>query len=271
MNLARPKIQSIHSEPRPFPFLAVINLARFLRFLFVSLPLLGLLSVVWPVVSFLFWISGYSPERQLELGRRCAKIFLNALFLRVRYVGLENFHGVGPCVLVANHPSVTDVPALYGVPSQGSIFAAKQLFFNPLLCIQLRTGHHLPLGGWNGRDSIASIRRALDLITKRGKDILIFPESPPLRAKLQSFQEGAAFVAIMAGATMIPIALSGTRQLLGGTVTVRVGEPIPTVGLQVSDRRWLTTHLRDRVSGLARMEIDTPTEPYTWRDLWRVR
>jgi 1-acyl-sn-glycerol-3-phosphate acyltransferase len=143
---------------------------------------------------------------------------------------------------------VLDFPVLHGLPGRGIIFAQRRLFFNPLLCIQLRAGHHLPLGGVGGRDTRKSVRLGIRLIAETGKSLLIFPEVSHLNSELQPFQEGAAFIAIKAGVPIVPIALSGTRQFMGGTVTVRVGEPIDTAGLTVADRGWLTKRLHERVS-----------------------
>jgi 1-acyl-sn-glycerol-3-phosphate acyltransferase len=238
---------------------------RFLRFLFISLPLIGLISILWPVASLFYWAFGGSPDGQLQLGRIWAKKFLALSFIRVQYVGLENFEGLGPCVLVANHPSLLDVPVLYGIPARGSILAAKQLFYNPFLSIQLRTGQHLPLGGRGARDTIKSIRIAIRLIAETGRAVLIFPEEAHLDAKLHPFEQGAAFIAIVAGVPIVPIALSGTRQFMGGTVTVRIGEPIGTEGLTVSDRGSLTACAHGRVAELMQMERQQTTEGHALR------
>ncbi len=229
-------------------------LARFLRFAFISLPMVGLISILWPVAALLLLILGGRPDDQLRLGRIWAKRLLDLSFIRVRYQGLENFRGLGPCVLVANHPSPLDIPVLHGIPARGSILAAKQLFFNPFLWIQLRAGKHLPLGGKDAQDTNKSVRVAIRSITASGRSVLIFPEEAHLDAELHRFQQGAAFIAIMAGVPLVPIGLRGTRQFMGGTVDVRVGKPIETEGLSVSDRAALTIRLHRRVEELIKIE-----------------
>jgi 1-acyl-sn-glycerol-3-phosphate acyltransferase len=228
---------------------------HFLRFFFFSLPLIGVLTIVWPAASLLLWIFGGSTDHQFQLGRLWARGLLNLSFIRVRYTGLESFNGLGPCVLVANHPSPLDVTVLlYGIPASFRIFSMGRLFFHPFLCIQLRTGNHIPVGGKSAQDLTRSVRLGIRSIAKTGRGILVFPEISNLVTELQLFQEGAAFMAIKAGVPIVPMALTGTRQFLGGTVTVRVGEPIRTVGLRVSDRAWLTTCLHGRVSELLSMD-----------------
>jgi 1-acyl-sn-glycerol-3-phosphate acyltransferase len=223
---------------------------RFLRFSFVTLPLILLLGIVWPVVSLLFCIFGASPDSQLELGRMWARIFLKLSFIRVRYTGLDRFKALNSCVVIANHASLLDIPVLYDLPVKGSIFAQKKLFSNPLLFIQLRAGHHLPVGGVEGRDTIKSIRIALRSIMQGRRSLLIFPEEGHVDAALHQFHEGAAFIAIMAKVPIVPIGLSKTREFMGGTMYVRIGEPIETTGLTVADRGWLTKRLHERVSEL---------------------
>lgn len=220
---------------------------RLLRFLFISLPFIAVLSIFWPIASLVLWISGGSPEKQFELGRWWAKALLNLAFIKVRYIGLNHFASVRRCVLICNHSSVLDIPVLYDIPVEYCFVVAKQLFYNPFLCIQLRTAHQIPVGGNPGKDSMKSVRRAVRLITNTGKSVLIFPEIYHLSARLKPFQQGAALIAIQAGVPVVPIALTGTRQFLGGTVVVRIGEPIHAREL---DRALLTKHLHNRMAEL---------------------
>ena len=219
-------------------------LIRILRFLVISLPLIGLLSVVWPAASLVLWILGKSPDDQFQLARRWAQTLVYVIFVRVQIVGLENLKGLGPSVLAANHPSPLDVAILIScLPVNLRVFAARQLFFNPFLCFQLRIGGHLA----GGRDSLKSLRYGIRLMTKARTYVLIFAEMPHIDGKLHEFQGGAALMAIRAGVPIVPIALTGTRQVSGGTVVVRIGEPIRTQGLHGCDRNQLTTCLHARV------------------------
>ena len=76
---------------------------------------------------------------------------------------------------------------------------------------------------------------------------------------MQPFKEGAAYVAIKAGVPVVPLALIGTRQILPmgsatfhrASVTLRVGDPLPTSGLTTRDRHSLTDAARKRIVGMA--------------------
>ena len=75
---------------------------------------------------------------------------------------------------------------------------------------------------------------------------------------LREFKEGPAYIAIKAGVPVVPVAIVGMRELLpmgsihlrSGKVVLRVGDPIPTIGMEASDRTELTARLYREVSQL---------------------
>jgi 1-acyl-sn-glycerol-3-phosphate acyltransferase len=100
---------------------------------------------------------------------------------------------------------------------------------------------------------------AAQAIRERGISLLIFPEGGRSQTgELADFKEGAAYIAIRAGAPLVPIALKGTREILpfgsahvrAGSVTMRIGDPIPTSQLQVRDRMRVSSELHDRIANL---------------------
>ena len=88
------------------------------------------------------------------------------------------------------------------------------------------------------------------LIESQGISILFFPEGGRSRdGNLREFKDGAAYIAIKAQAPLVPLALVGAREILPmgsgtirrGLVRLRIGDPIPTIGLSSrEDRRTLT-------------------------------
>ena len=77
-------------------------------------------------------------------------------------------------------------------------------------------------------------------------------------ADLKEFKEGAAYIAIKAGAPAVPLCMLGTSevlpmnsmQIMSGVVTLKIGDPIPTANLTLKDRSALTQTLHDRVANL---------------------
>ena len=88
--------------------------------------------------------------------------------------------------------------------------------------------------------------------------ILVFPEGGRTYGEMDPFKDGAAYIAIKAGVPIVPIGLTGVREILprggnvvqGGPVAMRIGEPIPTLDLTLSDRTALTQRLEHEVRGL---------------------
>jgi 1-acyl-sn-glycerol-3-phosphate acyltransferase len=88
--------------------------------------------------------------------------------------------------------------------------------------------------------------------------VLLFPEGGRSPEGLRPFKEGAAYIAIKAGVPVVPMALAGMRALLpmgsihlrSGRAVLRIGIPIPTVGMKTSGRDALTGRLYAEVSAL---------------------
>ncbi len=88
--------------------------------------------------------------------------------------------------------------------------------------------------------------------------MLLFPEGGRNPQGLREFKEGAAYIAIKAGVPVVPMAIVGMREKLpmgsihvrSGKVAVRIGEPIPTAGLQLSARLDLTNRLYREIAQL---------------------
>ena len=98
------------------------------------------------------------------------------------------------------------------------------------------------------------------MIAQRGISVLLFPEGGRSAEVLQEFKEGAAYIAIKAGAPAVPIAVLGLRRLLpmgsahirSGRAVLRIGDPIPTNGLQLSGRAQLNQRLYDQIAHMLR-------------------
>ena len=107
---------------------------------------------------------------------------------------------------------------------------------------------------------------AARIIRERGTSVLLFPEGGRSADDiLQEFREGAAYIAIKAGVPAVPIAMTGTRevlkmgsmQIMSGPVELRIGDPIPTANLTLKDRTILIRTLREKVASL----LESTAEP----------
>jgi 1-acyl-sn-glycerol-3-phosphate acyltransferase len=232
-------------------------LSRLRAYLLID-PLIILTTAVFGSLSLLASIFDKSGRTQHAIARLWARILLAVSGARVRVEGLEKLQKDTAYVLVANHSSYMDIPVVLQIPLQIRFFAKQGLFRIPLLGGHLRRAGHLPVVRENPRASLKSLTAAARLIRQRGVSVVLFPEGGRSPDVLREFKEGAAYLAIKAGVPAVPIGITGTRQVLPmgsihvrpHAVTVRIGDPISTAGMQLDARGELNQTLWRKVAEL---------------------
>jgi 1-acyl-sn-glycerol-3-phosphate acyltransferase len=221
--------------------------------------LIILVTAIMGIVSLAASAFDRSGGLQHRLAGVWARMILAVSGVKVSVEGLEKLRADSNYVLVANHRSYMDTPAVLAhIPLQLRFFAKQGLFRIPLLGGHLRRAGHLPVVRENPRASLKSLSEGARLIRERGISLLLFPEGGRVPAELLEFKEGAAYLAIKAGVPVVPIGIIGTREVIPigslhvrpHPVTLRIGDPIPTAGLQVRDRAELNQTLRRKVAEL---------------------
>jgi len=229
----------------------------FLRSLLFSTPLIALSTIVLGTISMIASLFDRTGRSQHHLARMWGKMLLAVSFIRVRTEGLEKLDPHATYVFVANHASYMDIPALLSsLRHQFRFFAKKGLYKIPFMGTHLRRAGHIPVDRSSPRASLKSMTEGAHIIAQRKISVLLFPEGGRAPQGLREFKEGAAYIAIKAGVPVVPIAIVGMRCLLpmgsihlrSGHVTVRIGDPIPTQGLKLSDRVELTQRLYCEIS-----------------------
>jgi 1-acyl-sn-glycerol-3-phosphate acyltransferase len=230
-----------------------------LRSLLISTPLILLSTIVLGTLSLLSSIFDGSGNTQHRVARLWAKSLLAFSFIRVRAEGLENVDPHAHYVLVSNHQSLMDIPALVAyLPLQFRFFAKKALYTIPFIGTHLQRAGHLPVDRSNPRNSLKSMIEGARIVRERHISVLLFPEGGRAPKGLREFTEGAAYIAIKTGVPILPMALSGMREKLpmgsihirSGRVALRVGAPIPTAGMKPADRDELTRRVYEEVARL---------------------
>ena len=236
----------------------------FLRSLLLSTPLIAVATVVMWAFSIATSLFDRTGNAQHQIARIWGKLLLAVSFIRVRVEGMDKLDPQGNYVFVANHGSYMDIPVvLAGLPHQFRFFAKHGLYRIPFLGWHLRRAGHLPVNRTNVRASLKSMSEGARIVAQCHISVLLFPEGGRSPEGLREFKEGAAYIAIKSGAPAVPVAIDGMRKLLpmgsihlrSGDVVLRIGNPIPTGGLKVSDRAELTKRLygdiRDLLAGCA--------------------
>jgi 1-acyl-sn-glycerol-3-phosphate acyltransferase len=227
-----------------------------LRAYLVIDPLIVLATVVMGTLSTMASLFDPSGNRSHAVARLWSRILILVSGMKVHVEGLEKLVPGAGYVIASNHLSLMDTPLVMAhIPLQFRFLAKRGLFKIPFIGGHLRRAGHVAIPRDDARGSLKAMSEAARMIRERGVSALVFPEGGRSTGVLQEFKEGAAYIAIKAGVPVIPVAISGTLQVLPmgsavvrpGPVSLRLGDPIPTTGLSMSDRHRLTADIRARI------------------------
>jgi 1-acyl-sn-glycerol-3-phosphate acyltransferase len=234
----------------------------YIRSLLITDPIIILATIIMGSISLLTSLFDSDGRIQHQISRVWSRMLLKVSGVKMQVEGLEKIDPGATYVFVANHRSFMDIPVLLAyLPLQFRFLAKKGLFLIPFLGTHLRRAGHLPVVKDNPRASLKSMTDAARILREYGMSVMLFPEGG--RSKdglLQDFIEGAAYIAVKAGVPVIPIAMTGTRevlpmgslQIMSGIVEMRIGDPILTANMTMKDRATLTQMMHDRVEDLLR-------------------
>lgn len=206
-------------------------------------------------------------DATLRLGKIWARVMLVATGARVRYEGTEHAAASLPCVYISNHQSLVDVWALLpALPNAVRFVAKRSLFRIPFLGWSLWAGGFIPIDRGHRARAIRSLEVAAERI-RNGRPVLLFAEGTRSRdGRLAPFKRGAFHLAVRAGVPVVPVAVSGTYDILRprtlvvrpGSVTIRFGEPIDVGAYRPDDVDGLLE--RVRASVVAMLAASEPAE-----------
>lgn len=199
------------------------------------------------------------PRRWLLHGARPLCGWLVRRRYRVVLRGAQNVPATGPVILAANHVGIIDGPLLATFAPRPVHAWTKIEMFSGLLGRFLRAAGQLPLDRF--RTDPAAVRSAVRVL-RDGGVVGVFPEGARGDGELALFHRGAAYLAHVTGAPVVPVILFGTREPGGassslprrrGTMVLVFGTPFtveqvgwPRTRQQVGE----TSHrLRSRMLG----------------------
>ncbi|HET8656211.1 MAG TPA: lysophospholipid acyltransferase family protein [Longimicrobiaceae bacterium] len=179
------------------------------------------------------------------------------LGLRVVVRGREHLLARWPCIYIANHQSLYDVPVLAELyPPRTVVIGKKELRRIPLFgWLYVATGNVL-IDRKDNPSAVGRLQEAEEAIVERGVSVWIFPEGTrgKVPGRLLPFKKGAFYMAVATGAPLVPVVAAPLKGVFDpehrvarpATVEVRVLEPIPSVGLGEADVETLmeTAHAR---------------------------
>jgi len=147
--------------------------------------------------------------------------------------GRESVPRSGPLLVCSNHISTLDPPLLPAFLPRGDSWsmAKAEYFENPVVRLIFTLYHAFPVVRHSA--DRAALRRAISIV-REGHALILYPEGTRIvSGGLRRPEPGAGFLATLTGAPIVPVAVSGSREVLGkgfrfprrAPVRLQFGEP----------------------------------------------
>ena len=193
------------------------------------------------------------------LGHGGVRLGLALAGIKVRVAGREHLPLGRAAVYCANHQSNVDPPILFTTlhPRMHIVYKAE-INAIPLLARAFQHGGFVPIERRNKEAAMRSLEAGARSI-RDGNSFLIFPEGTRSKTgEMLPFKKGGFLMALKAQAPIVPVAISGGTEVMQrgskiirpATVSIRVGEPIETAGMEMSDRDALIDTVHRRIEAL---------------------
>ena len=147
-------------------------------------------------------------------------------------------------IVAPNHQSIADIlPVLCAIPMRFRWVLKQELLRIPIFGWGLTATGAVGLDRSNSRKSVEKMQEAQNTL-KGGWSLLVYPEGTTTwDGKLLPFKKGPFIMAVRTGVPIIPVTTNGAFKILPrgarivrpGHVTVTIGDPIPTKGLDMND------------------------------------
>jgi 1-acyl-sn-glycerol-3-phosphate acyltransferase len=233
---------------------------------FIQAPPFLLTLVFFGSLALIASLWDKSGRLQHRIARQWARTSVFFSGSRLQVLGLENIPAE-TAVFAGNHTSYMDTPVVFAsLPFQFRILAKKELWSIPFIGWYLNHSGQIPIDTANPRTTLSSFSKGVHTL-RAGLNVFVFPEGGRTpNGELQSFLNGAAFLALRAQVPLVPIALIGVYDLLPihtrhfypapqpsrTPLKLAFGPPIPTAGRSPRDAEALTEELRRAIAQLIR-------------------
>ena len=162
------------------------------------------------------WINPYSKAVNI-LGRIWSRSILWSAGVKIIVEGLENINPNTSYVVMGNHQSHFDVPAIFCIVKNLTIrfFTKKELFAIPLFGWAMKSAGMIKIDRSNRAQAIRSMSQSVKKIKEKGTSLVVFPEGTrSSNGKVHEFKKGGFVIAIKGHIPILPVSVSGTWLIL---------------------------------------------------------
>ena len=186
-----------------------------------------------------------------------AKMVLKTTGSTIKVEGLEKIPDEKGLCFVGNHQSAIDILIVLSVlPVTVGYIAKKQLLYYPFLNLWIVALRSAFIDRGNIKKALQSIEKGVEFI-KKGNSMIIFPEGTRSKSDtMGTFKKGSIKLATRAGATIVPVTISGSwhaweENLRIGPADIKftVHEAVPTKGISPEERKALGNKLCEVIKG----------------------
>src|ERR1043165_3843505 len=173
-----------------------------------------------------------------------ARVWLRLIGVRVHVEGEENLERDRALVLISNHRSYLDSPALLAsLKKRLGFIAKKELLKVPVLGQGMRYVNAIAIDRSNRTRGIQTMQTAAERL-RSGISYIVFAEGTRAKeGELLPFRKGAFYMAIEAQAAIAPVAIKNSDKSMGkgksearpGTIEIIILPPVRTAGLSADE------------------------------------
>lgn len=189
----------------------------------------------------------------VQWGFRCVEKLSGS---HVTVKGLENVPTDRPVLYISNHQSFYDIVVTYSrLPGLTGFISKQSVFKVPILGYLMKRLFCLGLDRADLRSGLKVILDAIEEV-KQGISIFIYPEGTRSKdCKVHSFHAGSFKVATKSGCPIVPVAVTGTRDILEyhfpnikkSEVTLTFGKPIETKDMSRDEQKELPKRVQAEI------------------------
>lgn len=222
---------------------------------------LVILCTVFMVLSAVALVLCYPFDRGRRVVHELSRILVRTFFLvppfwRQRVVGRENVDKSKKYVIVVNHNTVIDIPALYYIPLNFRWVSKREVYKVPFFGQYLYLHGDICINRGRASEAMEQLLRDGKMWIARGASVAVFPEGTRSKdGEIHRFRPGAFTLAKEAGVEILPVVLDGTATLIRknamfdwrNRIVIRVLRPVSVEEVRDTEIHELMDRVRERM------------------------